>query len=399
MVTIVEGELDCLSISQTFQNKYPVCSIASGVTSAPSSIKDSLEWLESFERVNICFDQDKIGKAQSKKVAGLFSVGKAHIVNLPKKDASEMLVAGLSKELVDCVWSAKPYHPDGIVAHKDMWEYIRRPKNKSSMPYPFPSLTAKTRGLRRGELVTFCAGSGVGKSQVCRQIADSLLQAGEKVGYIALEENVQRTVEGLMSLRIGEAIHLDMTDWDDLTDKEQKRRTKAYDELEGLYCYDHFGSIDSQNLLNRIRFLAKACDVHWVILDHLTIMSSAFADGDERRMIDQTMTTLRSLVEETNIGLILVSHLRRPDGNKGYENGVELTLSALRGSHSIGQLSDQVIGIERDVTGENSNVSRVRVLKNRFSGDTGHACNIVYDPDTTELTETLFTEEDAGNDF
>ena len=115
--------------------------------------------------------------------------------------------------------------------------------------------------------MTFCAGSGVGKSQVCRQIADSLLQSGEKVGYIALEENVQRTVEGLMSLRIGEAIHLDMTDWSDLSDKEQKRRKKAYEELKGLYCYDHFGSIDSQNLLNSIRFLAKACDVHWVILD------------------------------------------------------------------------------------------------------------------------------------
>ena len=136
MVTITEGELDALSVSQAVGNKYPVCSIASGVTSAPKSIKKQLEWLESFDRINICFDQDDVGKMQAKKVAGLFSVGKAYIVNLPKKDASEMLVADLSKELVDCVWSAKPYHPDGIVSHKDMWDYIRRPKKKSSKPYP-----------------------------------------------------------------------------------------------------------------------------------------------------------------------------------------------------------------------------------------------------------------------
>ena len=31
------------------------------------------------------------------------------------------------------------------------------------------------------------------------------------------------------------------------------------------------------------------------------------------------MTRLRSLVEETGVGMILVSHLRRVDGNKGHE--------------------------------------------------------------------------------
>ena len=111
------------------------------------------------------------------------------------------------------------------------------------------------------------------------------------------------------------------------------------------------------------------------------------------------MTTLRSLVEETNIGLILVSHLRRPDGNKGYENGIELSLSALRGSHSIGQLSDCVIGIERDLSGEDKNISKVRVLKNRFSGDTGLACAIRYDPQSTLLKECIFDDEEENNDF
>ncbi len=399
MVTITEGELDCLSISQALGNKYPVVSVTDGAQSAARSIKGSLDWLEKFERVNICFDNDEKGRAAAKKVAPLFSVGKCHIVTLPKKDASDMLVAGQSRELVDAIWGAKSHHPDGIVDHDTLWEYLKRPKNKSSKDYPFPSLTTMTRGLRRGELVTLCAGSGVGKSQVCRQIADSLLNDGEKVGYIALEESVQRTAEGIMSLRLGKAIHLDTRDWPDLSDEEQSERKKVYDTLSGLYCYDHFGSIDSDNLINRIRFLAKACDVNWVILDHLSIMSSAFADGDERRMIDSTMTTLRSLVEETNIGLILVSHLRRPDGNKGYENGIELSLSALRGSHSIGQLSDCVIGIERDLSGEDKNISKVRVLKNRFSGDTGLACAIRYDPHSTLLKECIFDDEEENNDF
>ena len=49
----------------------------------------------------------------------------------------------------------------------------------------------------------------------------------------------------------------------------------------------------------------------------------------------------------TGIGLILVSHLRRPEGNKGYEDGIQTSLNSLRGSHAISQLSDSVIALER----------------------------------------------------
>ena len=60
------------------------------------------------------------------------------------------------------------------------------------------------------------------------------------------------------------------------------------------------------------------------------------------------MTKLRSIVEETGAGLILVSHLRRVVGNKGHEDGIQVNLSHLRGSQSIAQLSDCVIGLERN---------------------------------------------------
>jgi twinkle protein len=47
-------------------------------------------------------------------------------------------------------------------------------------------------------------------------------------------------------------------------------------------------------------------------------------------------------------------------------------LAQLRGSAAIGQLSDIVIGLERNQQDkDNSNISHVRVLKNSWSGDTG----------------------------
>jgi twinkle protein len=109
------------------------------------------------------------------------------------------------------------------------------------------------------------------------------------------------------------------------------------------------------------------------------------------------MTYLRTLVEETGVGLFLVSHLRRPEGDKGHEQGAKTSLSQLRGSHSIAQLSDMVIGLERDQQGKNPNVTTLRVLKNRFSGETGLAGYLEYDRDTGRLAECSGDFVDESN--
>jgi len=96
------------------------------------------------------------------------------------------------------------------------------------------------------------------------------------------------------------------------------------------------------------------------------------------------------MVEETGAGIILVSHLRRVDGNKGHENGVQVNLSHLRGSNSIAQLSDCVIALERNQQSDDdveSRTTRLRVLKSRYTGDVGMACSLLYDKDTGRLTE------------
>jgi twinkle protein len=102
------------------------------------------------------------------------------------------------------------------------------------------------------------------------------------------------------------------------------------------------------------------------------------------------MTRLRSLVEETGAGIILVSHLRRVDGNKGHENGIEVSLSHLRGSNSIGQLSDCVIALERNQQSDDEDEARttkLRVLKSRYTGDVGLASRVIYDGETGRLSE------------
>jgi twinkle protein len=304
-----------------------------------------------------------------------------------------MLLAGREKEILDAIWGAKVYRPDGIVSAADTWDLVITEEQNACVPYPWTGLNTMYDGMRLREIVTFCAGSGIGKSAVCREIGAHLITLGENVGYIALEESVKKSMLGLMSIFANKPLH-----------RQAVRSTTTQDEMRAawerikdhVFLYDHWGSTDSDNLMNKIRYLAHGCGCKWIVLDHLSIVVSGQAEGEERRLIDNTMTALRALVEELNIGMLLVSHLKRPEG-KGHEEGAQTSLAQLRGSAAIGQLSDAVIGAERNQQDKmNSHITTLRGLKNRYAGETGIATYLSYNKDTgrlIELAECPFVDE------
>lgn len=391
MVVVTEGEVDCLSVAiANGDGKWPVVSLPSGAQSAKSIFKAQFDWLDQFETVVLMFDEDEQGRKAAEEVSHLLPAGKTKIARLPMKDANELLLANKKNEIVRAMWDAKPWKPDDIIDGVELYERLTTPKNNVSIDYPFNGLNKITHGLRRGEIVTFCAGSGVGKSHVCKIIAHNILTTSEhRVGYIALEESLERTANSIIGLEMGKLIHLDP---EFSASEEYNQAFKNTVGSGRCFLYDHWGSLDSDNLLGHIRYMAKVMDVEYVVLDHLSIVVSGLGDGDERRMIDNTMTKLRSLVEETNIGMILVSHLKRPEG-KGHEEGAATSLAQLRGSAAIAQLSDICCGLERNgQCPDNRNKTVVRVLKNRFSGETGIACALNYDPTTGFMSEEHYAE-------
>ena len=386
MVIITEGEIDALSVSKINQNNFPVVSIKTGAAGAKKDIQKELEWLEGFESVILMFDQDKYGQEAAVECAKLFSPNKAKICTIPLKDANEMLVAGKAAELTNCVWGSKAYRPDGIILGADLWEEIQKEEKHVTAKYPFDCLNKKTYGLRKGELVVLTAGTGVGKSSFCRHVALDLINQDFTVGYIALEESIKRSALGIMGVKLKKPLHLTR---EGITDAELQETFKHTVGNGKFYLYNHFGSTVADNLLSKIRYLAKACAVDFVVLDHLHMALSALGDehtNDERKLIDYFVSKLRTLVEETGIGLILVSHLKRPEGNKGYEDGVEVSMNSLRGSASIGQLADMIISMNRDLQ-SSDNLAKLNILKNRFSGETGTACTLRYDLETGTLNE------------
>ena len=391
-LTITEGECDAMAAYELLGSKWAVVSIIKGAAGAVRDIKENLEYVESFDNVVLCFDKDKQGMEAAKKVASILKPGKAKIVTLPNgyKDANDMLVKGKYKEFTSAWWDAKVFTPGGIIrvsGKKD--QFLDRPR-KESIPYPWEGLNQKLYGLRQGELVTLTGGTGLGKSSVTRELEHWLIKNTEdNVGIIALEEDWRRTVDGVLSIEADARLYVDQE-----RDKfDEETLMDMFDKVfedDRVFIHAHFGTNEIDDIFAKLRYLIVGCDCKWVVVDHLHMLVSALGEGDERRAIDNIMTRLRSLVEETNAGLILVSHLRRVDGNKGHENGIEVSLSHLRGSNSIGQLSDCVIALERNQQSDDpdeARTTRLRILKSRYTGDVGVATHLLYDKETGRLSE------------
>ena len=403
-LTITEGECDAMACYELMQSKWACVSLKRGASGAVKDIRESIEFVESFDNVVICFDNDKAGREAARDVARILKPGKAKIMTFPNgyKDANDMLRQKKFQEFMSAWWEARTYTPSGILelsAQKKDW--LHR-EVKESIAYPWEGLNRKLYGLRKGELVTLTGGTGLGKSSVTRELEHWLIKnTDDNVGIVALEENWLRTADGIISIEANDRIYLN----ERRDQYSEEQLMSLFDKVipEGrVFIHAHLGATDIEEIFSKLRYIIVGCECKWVVVDHLHMLVNVLSEGDERRGIDMLMQRLRSLVEETGVGLILVSHLRRASGDKGHEQGVEVSLSHLKGSQGIAQLSDCVIALERNQQASNedeANTTRVRVLKSRYTGDTGLACNLRYNSETGRLFEVTEEETFDNEDF
>ena len=383
-ITITEGEVDCMAVSEMFNRKWDVVSLRNGAPNAAGDIKASLEFLEGYDNIILCFDNDPAGQKAVEAVRDLFTPNKLKIVTLPLKDAGDMLVQGKIQEFTKCWWDAKQYTPAGIVHISDTWEQVLEYSRTPSVAYPWRGLNEKLMGQRTKEINIWAADTGIGKSQAMREIQHSLIQTTEdNVGCLMLEESVAKSTLGWMSFMAGRSLHKELGT---ISEEDLKKYWDMASQEDRLVLLDHRGwSNNLDTLKARIRHMVHTMGCKYIVLDHLHyVLSSISGATGDWSGIDELMTDLSGLVNELDICLHLVSHIS--EGR------------SLRGSKGISKLADAVIFLERDKHAECpilKNTTTVVVDKNRWCGDTGIACYLYYDPKTGRMTEC---EKPAGLD-
>jgi len=383
-ITIVEGELDAPSCYQMLGSRYPCVSVRSATSALKDcSEKENRDYLNSFDKIYLCFDSDEPGQKATLEVAKLFDFNKVYHVKLSLKDANDYLNGGREDEFRQIWYNSRRFLPEGVFSTFAEFREIVAEVTPPGFTYPFPTLQEMVDGARPGEILLLTAMEGIGKTEMVRSLLYHwLLTTDERIAAIFLEENKQRQLRGLAGLHLSAPCHTSSCKF---TNEEVNQALETLIRNDDrLHLYSHFGSSDPDTILDNIRFLVAACGCKIVLLDHISLMVSGLNDNDERKTLDYISTKLTWLVEDLGFCLVLVSHIN-DEGRT-------------RGSRNISKVADVWVHLDRDPLAEDAasrNKTKLILKKNRPLGLTGPAGTLVFNPSTFKLKEQLITVPEA----
>lgn len=392
LVVVCEGEIDALTVSQCQGNKWPVVSVPNGALAAKKAIARQLQWLCGYETVVLMFDMDPQGREAAIECAKLFPPSKCSIATLTMKDPNELLMAGRPDEIIQAIWNAKPYRPDGIVSFGEMKASVLEDL-EIGLPWCLDGITELTHGRRYTELYGFGAGTGVGKTDLLtQQLEYDLNTLGLKVGAFFLETPIRELSRRIAGKMKGKRFHIPNGGW------TREELSTALDQMDTgqLFLYDNFGACDWETIKGLIRHLHHADGVRVFYLDHLTALAAM--EDDEKKALEQIMAELAGIAKELEIIIHYVSHLSTPEG-KSHEEGGRVAIKHFKGSRAIGFWSHYMFGLERDQQAENEadrQSTTFRILKARYDGSkTGRTIGLGY----CEVTGRLFEQAMNSSPF
>lgn len=380
-LTIVEGEYDACAVYQMMDRETAVVSVRSAIfASKDCSNQKNWDYINSFNKIVLCLDNDEPGEKAAREIASLFDFNKVFRVDLHKyKDANDYLQNDSIVDFIRAWKKAARYTPDNIIStFHEIEESLKDSQEDMIGTYPFATLQNQLYGLHRGEVIVWKGDEGIGKTETFRAIEHHLLKTvpNSKIAILHLEEDEGTTVKGIATYEDKYPYVHPEYQVDNKTVIEAYK--KAVDNREDrVYIYESFDVEDENAILDNIRFLVKACGCEFVFLDHITWLATGLDNEDERRKLDRISQKLKLLAKELRFCLNLISHTN-DDGKT-------------RGSRNITKVANTVVHMTRDKTHANMderNKMFYMVEKARTGGNTGPAGHAVFDRETMRLVDS-----------
>lgn len=399
-LVITEGCEDALAYYKALSNnekgyETPVVSITSGSSAAAKQIKANYEWVTSFEKVFIAFDNDEAGEKATEEVARLLKPQQAYIINLRRNDPCEHVQNREERKLVDFFWKADKYSPVGVLKLSQMWDAFETETGRNMIPFPpaFGGLNEMMGGgMEPGEITLIGALTSIGKSTVIAHTVHHILKTTNlKIGAMYLEGTKREVVRDLLSI-------------DQQTNyKKKKREELNMSHLRDAFFngvaaddrftfVDHQGSLSTDDLIDKFRYLAKVEGCNVIFVDPLQAALASDANSETINFMDAIL----KIAKETDCAIAVVSHMRKPAD----KNPHEVSEYDLLGSSSQNQIAFNTILLSRDKMNDDPkkrNSTLVQLAKCRRTGETGVAGWFRYDGDTTMIyaTPDPYKEDDA----
>lgn len=412
-IVITFGEFDAMAVYQ--MTGQPAVSVCDGDASAQALFKKEYAWLNKFQRITIIPDNDPSGKTVIPLLGTIFP-RKIRVVNLTKfKDPCEYLQNRCRDDFVKEFYSSQPFSPEKIISLSDLKHLLFEDPPVPIAEYPWEGLNNLTGGIWAGELVTIKAPPKIGKSSVVAEMVHHLHETTDlPIGLIYLEETQRDLIFKFATLTLSK--NMQRPEIRSSVSKEELE--KAADNFllsDNIFIVDHFGSCSSDFLEDKITELVLAKGCQFIFFDHVSMAITDESNKDERIALDRLITAIKALTVGIPDEVVETVSEVQPDGSV-----VDKTISKVimrqptvimvthvndngqpRGSRAALQISNTVISLERDKLNKDKmsrNTTNVVVEENRRFGESGLACQLLYNRDTGRLSEIpMFTPEQEPN--
>lgn len=360
-LVICEGEIDAMSWAGW---GIPAVSIPGGAK-ATGWIDLCWDWLQTWKRIYISFDEDAAGRAKVVEVVTRLGIERTDIVRLPEKpidgtvelpegevkrfkDANECLMAGLqAADMEQCLAKAEVLRPGKLKDPYDLEEKIWakfHPEGRGQLGLTLPWGNAHGSSLpfrfRYGELSVWSGYNKHGKSEVLNHCMVDLAWQGELVLIVSLEVAAEETYRKLIRMTQGRRDVIAKEDRDQFADK-------CLAPLAGkIWVYDHQGDAPLDEVLEVMTYAYQRFGVRQFVLDSLMRFRGLDGEGQQIWNAQKAfMDELLRFCQTYQTHVHLVAHSKKPD--KGGDSRIPKRYDIM-GSAYISNLAFNVIVVWRN---------------------------------------------------
>lgn len=392
---ICEGEPDCLSaVEAGFKNAVSVPLGSSNL----HWIDENLEWLDQFESIIICADNDDAGVKMQKECVPRLGSWRTKVVDIPAipigntgrvtKDLNEILYVCGKDKVLELILDAKDSPVPSVADLSDV------------EPTEYEDVGGVTTGLKAiddelmrlffGTLTIVSGQPGSGKSSLLTQLACNSLDndIGTWLFSGELPNGVEKSWFNYIFAgprNITDAISRRGNPYKKISTTTLAEINKTYKGRWHIYRDDYDNTLDKliASMTDTVRKYGARC----LILDNFMCIDTETSEEELRSQTD-TIKKLIEFAKKYQVAVILVCHPRKMDA------GTNVGIYDIAGTSNIVNLAHRTIGLRRVTDAERENAAKysekrrqllkydviVTIVKDRMFGRQNIDVGLYYDP-------------------